>query len=261
MAEQYLDVVTWKPPKEYKPSKVNEVATKDKSYLVETIARLHNSFTNILHLQATPTKLTAAEETYFTVLSLLSAVLLTALTTSPDVSPASTLSALTVPLKAAMASLRTAFLSVPPYHISQPEVFSSLVDMHTTSTLRDAALAIKHSAAFVLAFHSREMARDRTGKSNLHKDAVAEMKALDALASKVLGDIKGRIKMLKEKLGEAGWLDRLLDWTFEAKGAGDGLTQAVSAMVGGRAGAEEWAGKVLESWGDGVKGWNYVKME
>lgn len=261
LTEQYLDIVTWKVPKEYKPSKVNDVAVKDKSYLIESLARIHNSFTNFLHLQETPAKLTGPEEAYFTVLSLLSAIVLTALTAAPDVPPPATLSALTSSVKASIVSLRTAFVSAPPNRLSQPETFYSLADMHTTSTLRDVALAVKYSTSFALAFHDKEMARDKTGKSNLHKDVLAEIKALDALAPKILGDIKGRIKMLKGKLGEAGWLDQLLDWTFESGSSEDNVTRAISDVVGGRSGAEDWAGKVLESWREGVKGWNYVKME
>lgn len=261
LAEEYIDVLAWKPPREYKPSNANEAAVQDKSYLVESLARLHNSFTNFLQLPSTPTKLTAPEQTYFTVLSLLSGLLLTALTTPPGVSPPPTLSVLTSSLKAAIGSLRTAFLSTPPYSIPQPDVFSSLVDMHSTSTLRDTALAIKHSTTFVLAFHDKEMARDKTGNSRLHKDVVAEMKALDALAVKVLGDVRRRIGMLNDTLGGAGWLDRLLDWTFAGEDAGDEVARAVSGVVGGRAGAEEWAGRVVGSWREGLQGWHQVKME
>ena len=37
--------------------------------------------------------------------------------------------------------------------------------------------------------------------------------------------------------------------------------QAVSDIIGGPAAAEEWAGKVLESWRDTVKGWLMVRWE
>ena len=128
-------------------------------------------------------------------------------------------------------------------------------------TLRDTAVATRLSVSLVLGFHEKEAARDRTGRSSLHKDVVAELKALDALGAKALGDVRGRIKILREKMGEAGWLDRVLGWTFGADDAEDPIAAAVGDVVGGRAGAEEWAGKVLESWREGLKGWANVRME
>jgi hypothetical protein len=145
-----------------------------------------------------------------------------------------------------------------------PTLFA-LADMHTVAYLRETAWAIKHGAAFVLAFHERELARDRSGKSALHRDVVSEMKALEAVASKTLGETKSHLQKLKEMLGEGGWLDRLLEWTFgrddEVERDGEGYRTAVVDMVGGRDAAEEWAGKMLESWREGVKGWLMVRWD
>jgi len=139
--------------------------------------------------------------------------------------------------------------------------------MHTVAYVRETALAVKHSALFVLAFHERELARDRSGKSALHKDAVAEMKALEAMASKTLGETKAHVQKLKELLGEGGWLDRVLEWTFgreddhERQEEGEEFRDAVARVTGGKEAAEEWAGKLLESWREGVKGWLMVRWE
>jgi hypothetical protein len=130
--------------------------------------------------------------------------------------------------------------------------------MHTLSALRDVALATRHANAFLVACQDRN-------KSGVHKDVLAEMKALDGIATKAVGDVKGRIKGLKEKLGEGGWLDRVLGWTFgsaeEEEEEADEVAKGVAALVGGRGGAEEWAGRVLEGWIESVKGWGFVKME
>jgi hypothetical protein len=89
------------------------------------------------------------------------------------------------------------------------------------------------------------------------------MKALDVIASKAFGDVKVRIKTLKERLAEGGWLDRLLGWTFgtDDQEQVDGIASAVTDIIGGRPGAEEWAGRILESWIENIKGWANVKME
>lgn len=99
-----------------------------------------------------------------------------------------------------------------------------------------------------------------SGSLKLHKDVLVELKALDSAAGKVLGDVKARIGMLRDALGEAGWLDRVIDWTFGEE-EGDEVTGAVSLVIGARGGAEDWASKVIESWREGVKGWGNVRME
>ena len=201
--------------------------------------------------------------TYYSVVSLLAAGCLTALSTARGDPTPKPLSLVTSSVRTALSALRTACFQSSPAHMS-PTLFA-LTDMHTVAYLRETALVIKHSAAFVLAFHERELARDRTGKSALHKDVVAEMKALEAVASKTLAETKTHVQKLKEMLGEGGWLDRLLEWTFgredeEAEG-GEGYKTAVVDIVGRGDAAEEWAGKMLESWREGVKGWLMVRWD
>ena len=145
-----------------------------------------------------------------------------------------------------------------------PQCFS-LCDLHKLSYLRDTALAIKHSAAFLLTWHERELTRDRSGKSALHRDVVSEMKALEAVASKTLVEAKGHVQRMKEMLSEGGWLDKVLDWTFGSEDDDEAEREAylkeLDDVVGGRAGAEEWTGRMLESWRDNVKGWLMVRWE
>ncbi|KAL2144370.1 hypothetical protein VTI28DRAFT_9194 [Corynascus sepedonium] len=285
LSEQYLDLLLYKPPKDYKPSKQTEVALRDREYTLETLSRLSNSLSDFLHQPTTPSRLTVAETTYYTVLSLLAAALLIALSTPRSDPVPKTLSLLTGSIKSAITSLRTDFfsLSSSPTVASKttpdktttitrkggrlPGVSPSLTEMPTFAALRDAALAVRHSAAFVVAAHDRELARDRSGRSGVHRDVLAEMRALDAAAGKVLGEAKSHVQRLKELLGEGGWLDRILGLAFggadneEEGGQEDEVARTVEEVIGGRGAAEEWAGRVVESWREGVKGWGMVKME
>lgn len=137
------------------------------------------------------------------------------------------------------------------------------------------------------------------------------MRGLEGVAGKVLAEVKAEVRGLKERLGEGGWLDRVLGVVFpeDIGGVGEGVTEgvtegvarvvlgegeegvteggkgkgngsgrgkgygkeggvgldevqrAVEEVVGGRDGAEEWVGKVVDSWREGVKGWGMVRME
>lgn len=281
LSEQYLDLIHHKPPKDHRPYKPSEAALKERAYTFETLSQLNNSLTSFIHRPTTPAALTSPEATYYTIISLLSAAVLTALsTTRADPYPSETMSVITSSIRTAFTGLRTRFTSSSSPSSSSAngvdETFYSLTDMHTLSHVRETALAMRHSTAFVQAWNDRELARDRSGKSTLHKDGLAELKALDAMAAKAITEVKGHIQKLKEQLGAGGWLDKMLDWTFGGAAAEGTTTEgeegeegektakvrkAVEDVVGGREGAEEWVGKVVESWGQGVKGWGLVRME
>jgi hypothetical protein len=223
---------------------------------------VHNSLTNFLHLSTTSTKLTASEETYYSIISLLSAILLTSLTAVFSDPIPNNFLLLTTSLKSAIDTLHIGFYATWDPE-SRTEVYFALQNMHTISVLRDTAMAIKQSASYMIVFDEKEKARDRTSRPILHKQIKAEMKILEDLGTKVLGDVKARIKILKEKLSESGWLDEMIELTFgpEAEGGRDAMTDGIYCMVGGKEAVETWASRVLESWREGIKGWGMVKME
>ncbi|KAK4148894.1 N-acetyltransferase B complex non catalytic subunit-domain-containing protein [Chaetomidium leptoderma] len=271
LSEQYLDLLAYKPPKDYKPSRnTNDVALRDREYTLETLSRLSNSLTDFLHHPSTPSRLTAGETSYYTILSLLAAALLVALSTprsSSDPVP-QTLSSLTQSIKSAFASLQTTTPLIPTPQkeegkkkpLPEASCIATLPEMPTLACIRATALAIRHSAGFVLALDEQDR------KGGLHRDVLAQMKVLHELGGKGVGEVKAAVQTVKAGLGEAGWLDRVLDLVFgeeeeEETEEGDEVTRAVEEVVGGRAGAEEWAGRVVESWREGVKGWGMVRME
>lgn len=135
----------------------------------------------------------------------------------------------------------------------------SLAHPHALSLFRDAALAVRHTASSLVALHNDAQARDRSGRSSLHKGVVVEALGLEEVASGALLEIKGRVGELREVLGLGGWLDRMAEWTFK-EGGDDGLSELVRDVVG-EAEVEEWGSKVVESWREGVKGLGMVKMD
>lgn len=260
LSERFLETVNYKAPKDYKPTKASEVATKERAYLTETYTRLQESFSTLLFHPSSTTaaKLTAAEHKYYNLLNFLAALLRTALETSRSAPSPPTLSTTVTGITSTLASLRANFFSVPPQKLApQGDVFHALANPHLLSTLRDAALATKQAASFLVAFNTAENARDRTGKSNLHKEIVAEAKTLESLAGKTLAEVKTRLAELKAVLGQGGWLDIIAAWTFDEE---DELGELVREVVG-EAELEEWSGRVVESWREGVKGLEQVRME
>lgn len=263
LAEQFSDAVAGKPPKEYKPVKANEVALKDRAYFEETFIRLHSSLAEILlHAPNTASKLSGAEHKFFTTILFLSALLRTALETPKSNPTPAGLSTAAAGIASALASLRGDLYAVPPRlaALEMGDVLHTLAGPHVLSLIREAALVAKQGAAFLLSFHAAEQARDRSGKAGLHKEALAQAKALDELAAKALAETREKVKTVKEALGLGGWLDRGEAWVFGADGGGDGLGELVRDVVGAAAG-EEWISRLLESWREGVKGFEKVRWE
>lgn len=266
LAEQFLDLVTYKAPKEYKPTKINDVAVKDRAYLAETFSRLLESISlALLNPPSTASKLTGPEHKFYSTLILLSALLHTALNTTKAESPSPTVPTTVADLKFLLTSLEADLASTPPQFsaLEMGNHLYSLLNPHTLAYLRDTALATKQCANFLLAFHAAEQARDRTGKSNLHKDVVAAAKELAALATATLGAGQARVKELKEALGQGGWLDRVEAWILPESGEKEeeGAFGELVRDVVGAGELEEWTSRVVESWREGVKGFGTLVWE
>lgn len=252
--------MTYKSPKDYKPVKANEAAARDKAYLVETFGRLSEATTALLlNPSTTASKLTGPEHRYYAAVGFLSAFLRAALE-APRSGPAPGpgLSAAAEGYQAALDALRGggSLACAPPG--GGGDVFYSLAaGPHALSLLRDAALAGRRAASLVAGVDADAQARDRSGRSGPHRDALARARGLGEAAAGALREVGGRVGELGEALGQGGWLDRMAEWTFRD---GDGLSELVREVVG-EAEVEEWGAKVVESWREGVKGLGLVKME
>lgn len=263
--EHFLDTTTHKPPKDYKPTKPAEASHRDKTYQIETHTRLSESLSTLLHNPATPPKLTPHEQKYFTLIATLSTLLRTALETPKSAStpaPATFTTAVST-TRAILEGLRADFFDgTPPKMASLPggegDVLHHLLNPLGLSTLRDAALTVRWASGSLVSFHADQTARDRSGRSGLHKEVLSEAKGLDEAAGRVLGAVRARVKELREVLGLGGWLDRMEGWAF-ADG-GEGVSDVVREVVG-EADVEEWGGRVVESWREGVKGFAMGRME
>ncbi|ERS95661.1 hypothetical protein HMPREF1624_07735 [Sporothrix schenckii ATCC 58251] len=267
LAERYLEVISFKPAKEYKPAKAAEAAARDKVYLLESLARIQFSLDDLLHASAQPAAhLTAGEWAYYTAVSVLVSFATFSLgnTTGDATATAPPIfSLLTESLTTAVDLLRKSALPPTPSSPTTSALLRTFTDIHSLGMLRETAVAVKHTGAFLGAFHDKENARDRTGKSGLGKEALAGAAAFKTLSARLLADIKTHVKASKDTLGAPGWLDRLSE-TVSQPGDGEGedeLTKAVVVAVGGSAAVEDWAGHLLDGWRETIRGLGQVQLD
>lgn len=251
-----------------------DVHAKERAYVLETLERINNSVTNFLQLHDTPSHLTPAEETYYTIISLLTALLPACLQLTRSDPVPSTVGLLVGSLTASIRSLQECLF---PVAAAAPEVkgedssqssgvetLFAFASLHTMGMLRDSALVLKHSVAFLNAANDRERERDKVS-GGLPKAVTQDLKSLDTLAATALQAVKDRIKSLKTALDEAGWMDRIAEMTLGSDGDGgeyeDEISRRIMALPDSHSVVEEWSGRLLEGWRDTAKGWAIVKME
>ncbi|KAL1895924.1 hypothetical protein Sste5346_005023 [Sporothrix stenoceras] len=269
LAERYLEVIMFKPPKEYKPAKAGEATARDKAFVVESLARIQFAFDDLLHGQPDPTtQLTPAELAYYTAVSVLvsfAAFSLNSTTGDTAPTPSSIFALLNQSLTTTVDLLRKAALPPVSSSPTTSTLLHTFTDIHSLGILRETAVAIKQTGTFLAAFHDKENARDRTGKSGLGKEAVASAASFKTLSTRLFTDIKAHVKTTKDTLGSSGWLDRLGETVTkpgESEGQGQKeLAGAIVAAVGGSSAVEYWAGRLLDDWRETIRGWGQVQME
>lgn len=150
-------------------------------------------------------------------------------------------------------------LLVPPR--DKQSVLTRLAALHGLSYLRDTAIAVKLATAYVTVVNEREKERDRSGLSNLHKEVVAQITALDKAASQELQAARARIADLKAEVSRRNFEQELIAWAFgksdgEADEGSEGTRQLGDKIDEG---ITEWAKILTHSWKKNIKGWEHVR--
>ena len=246
LAERFLDVVSFKATKEYKPAKPADAAARERVFLQESLAVLQCSFDTLLQ-QRVEHELTPAEWTYFTVVSSLAAYLSFSLGGG-----APAIYALLAETVASAVDLLRAAVLVPG---PESPVLSAMTNLHALGMLRDTAVAVKQTAAFVTAFQDRELARDRTGKAGLGKEVLAEARAYKTLSAQLLAQVKAHVKSTRESIAA------LSTKQLVAVAQGDdALSAAIFETISASA-VDAWAGGLVYDWIETIQGWSQVQME
>ncbi|KAF7561402.1 hypothetical protein G7046_g2731 [Stylonectria norvegica] len=241
LSEAFHQTLAYKPPAPYKASAVASIA--DRAFVHETLSQLSNSFTKFLREPATD--LTPQESIYFEVISLLSTLIPFSLTIGRSVPLLEVFSQIVHSLKVAINDLR-----VGVSQEGNPETegqITMLSSMHAVAIFRDTASAVKQSSQWILAFHEPEKERDRSGKSNLPKDVVLQIKDLQAAADAALKDGKDWVAKLARQFSGRDFESKARRWVFD--GAND-----LQDVVG-----DAPMAKLMKSWEENVKAWLQVK--
>lgn len=267
LSEKLLDLMSHKSPKEYKPLKQAEASQRERAYLLESLAAVESSLMEFLHRPDTPSKLTVAELSYCTIMALLSSLAVIGITASQATATPSYLADIMSSLSTMCGLARSSVLDTPSsLDAAAKAALEVFTNLHGLSLLREIAVAVRQTAVFLTAFHDREAARDRSGKSGLHKDVIAATRTLKTTSSQAFTDIKAFIKSTKERMDDPGFQSRINEWVAngdavgETSGAGE-LSLAVSAVIGGKAEIGEWSGKLVGGWREALKGWSMVQLE
>ncbi|CAK7269034.1 hypothetical protein SEPCBS57363_003399 [Sporothrix epigloea] len=252
LSERFLDIVTFKPPKEYKPSRPVEAVASDRAYAAESLARLNEDIHDLLHRTAdVRAQLTSAEWAYYSAVSTLIVYTSTALDSAmaPPI-----IIILVQSLSASVDLIKKKALSASPINTAGT-LFTAVSKLHSVGMLRETAIAIKLTVLFLAAYHDRELARNRSGISGLPREVLAGLDDLKSLATQALVDTKTYFKAIKEALSQSGLPAKLKDEVLQ----GD-LSKELEEAVGVEA-IDSWAEYILNGWRATLQGWMQVQMD
>jgi N-terminal acetyltransferase B complex non-catalytic subunit len=104
----------------------------------------------------------------------------------------------------------------------------------------------------------------RLSKSLLRTDSaqVEQLHGSLSLAERLIKAVNEKSSMIKRSLDEGGWIDKVLKSVFQGDPDVDNNTTSIPGTLKSIVDEnfmEEWAGQVVDSWKDSVKGFAYFK--
>ena len=241
LSEGFHEVLAYKPPPIYKAGAA--VLAQEQIFVLETLNQLTNSFTKFL--RGSSSGLTKEEIVYFQVVSLLCTLIPLATTSDRSAALSPVLSEI---INAVKTSLETLRLGVAPANESGVIRHVSLLSsMHGVAMFRDTAAAAFEATKWILAFNEREKEHDRSGKSNLPKELVLQIKELQDATDAAFQEGSSWIKKLKEGVNSRDFEPQVRRWIFENN-------LELLDVVGNGAIAS-----LVKHWEANVKGWMQVK--
>lgn len=239
LSEAFHEILSYKPPPIYKASAA--AAAPDQIFVLESLSQLSNSFTKFS--SGPSTDFTPQEATYFEVVSLLSTLI--PFTTSINrANPVPEEFAQIIDtLKIALDTLK---LELVPLATAGEQI-TTLSTFHSLALIRDTAAATKDAAQWIIAFNDREKERDRSGKSNLPKEVMVQIKELVAVSEATLKEGKDTVAKLKEQVYGRDFESTVKGWIFDG-------SENILEVVG-----EGATKKLIQSWEANIKGWLQVK--
>ncbi|VTT69154.1 unnamed protein product [Fusarium fujikuroi] len=238
LSEAFHELLGYKPPPIYKASAT--AAVPDQIFVLESLSQLGNSFMKFSN--GPRGDLTPQEATYFEVISLLSTLIPFATGINRAKPIPEEFFQIVDTLKIAIDTLKLELLPLA----NASEQVTTLSTLHSLAILRDTSAAIKNSAQWVIGFNDREKERDRSGRSNLPKEVMAQIKEVVTASETALKDGKATVAKMKEQVYGRDFEPAVRAWIFED-------ADNILGIVGGAA-----TKKLVKSWESNVKGWTQV---
>jgi len=200
---------------------------------------------------------TAPERAYFESINMLALLIPAAMTASRTDPLPEYMPKLIAGATACLNTLHSlALLSLPD--TQGLNLLKMLASLHALSYFRDAAVAIKMAISVLVAFNDKEKEKDKS-KTAIRKEIMADVSALDAKATKALGQGSAHVKLLMEAVARPSFQAQISSWAFGSTDDDElsDFSKMLKEEVGGE--TEVWAAVLAGSWRRNIKGWDKVK--
>jgi hypothetical protein len=218
----------------------------DQVFVIEMMDRISNSMSKFIGKASG--HCTASEMLYYETLILLATLIPLCVSMDKSAPVPEILDQITEAVK---ASMTTQLEDLPTLDSTVANTVSTLRCFHSITMLRDTAMGTKLAAQWILSFNEREKERDRSGKSNLRKEVLSQVKGLQTASEAALKEGKALIAKLKSEVGVGSEFGaRLRNWALD-----DGDKELCDLVEDGT------VKEVVESWRQNIAGWGQVKWE
>lgn len=244
LAEAFQDILLYRPPTVYKATAA--VMGIDYTFVIEMMGRLSNSMAKFIGKASA--HCTSSEILYYETVNLLATLLPLCVGIDKSAPLPDILKQITDAVK---ASITTQLDELPTLDGTVGNAVATLRSFHGITMLRDTAMAAKLATQWILSFNEREKERDRSGSSNLPKEVISQVKAVQTASESALKTAKELVAKLKSEIGTGSEFGgKLRTWVFED--AGGELNELVE---------DGTVKEVVESWRQNIAGWGQVKWE
>ncbi|KAI0392902.1 hypothetical protein F5Y17DRAFT_434712 [Xylariaceae sp. FL0594] len=282
LAERFIDLVCYVQPKDFKPSRAAQLANDDWRASAASARKIHGYMETFIYDKVTSYEsyLTKAEQWYFSVVMKLSDVVsqvLEHVLLTPSTKDVKREVQTGICIALRLLNHQTDhFFNIPPGIPARMQTVQGVAALHAMGMLCESLLVTKNTVQYLTAALERLKSSDRSRATNEAAWLAPELGKLTDAAALAAGRIKDRIKTLNHTLSASGWVDRLDTWMMGNNTAYAARVDAskinadrkFKETVSTRLKAlvplsyrETWAGSVVDSWREVVKGWNSVKLD
>ncbi|KAK8019940.1 N-acetyltransferase B complex non catalytic subunit [Apiospora arundinis] len=268
LSERFLSLVSYKEPKDYKPTNVALAKDRDRNVVIPTCQDLTTHMSELMSADTIRDKLTLPEVEYYSLVLGLASYISLSLTEPKDGARDRIVELIRSELVCQTTRLKDRRIPAHEADTSRLDVYHDLAALHANGMLRESALVTVYVIRYL------ERTRNPDAKSPMPQWMNGHIKTMKTASTAANTCLKEYIQRLNSTVTTAGWVDRISEWAFGdlvngtravSDDAGETFENSNTEMllykaIGRGPGLKDTTGQIVKSWQEAARGWSKVKI-